>query len=105
MTRERTKELLENGVLKAWAEGGEVEWQDKNHVKLGYPEWHEAQSESPSFYSAHLQFRVKPKPREFWIATTDYGTIIAFTSREEMEEWKKRADPKFEVIHAIETNP
>ncbi len=64
MTRERTKELLP--VLEAWARGEVVEWRH-----TGFKEWRDSTHDAPksglNFDDPYLEWRVKPKAREWWV--------------------------------------
>ena len=61
MNRERTKELLP--VYKHFADGGDVQVRrtatNSNWCDNGDPSW-----------NPYYEYRIKSKPREFWICTT-----------------------------------
>lgn len=62
MTRERTKLLLDTGVLQAWAEGKEIQ------IKfIPNGQWVDFTGEEPHFPSTKFEWRVKPEPRRWWV--------------------------------------
>jgi len=72
MTRERAKELLP--IITAFAEGKDVQYRThRNDV------WSPATS--PNF-AEHLEWRVKPEPREFWVNVYSTGDYCAHDSAE-----------------------
>lgn len=69
MTRERTKELLP--VLQAWADGKEIQ----ASCQSANPVWETYQGRDPNFTPESWIWRVKPEPREFWIASFPDGSM------------------------------
>lgn len=61
MTREDTKKAIE--VMQAWVDGAEIEFFDSKWLAIADPVWN--WDKGP--------YRVKPKPREFWIHVSDDG--------------------------------
>jgi len=60
MNRERAIKLLP--VIRAFADGKEVEWRDNDL----YKEW-QTGAQEPTFDEPSNEWRIKPEPREFWI--------------------------------------
>lgn len=60
MTRERTKLL--GPVLKAWADGGEIQKRIS-----GLMRWEDFRGADPEFEDATYEWRIKPSPRKIWI--------------------------------------
>ena len=56
MDRERAKELLP--IIEAYAEGKVVQW------RADFDEWTDDDNFNPDL---HLDYRIKPEPREWWI--------------------------------------
>lgn len=65
MTREEALKLLP--VIQAFANGEEVQWMWRDDV------WRD--HENPEFGSA-VNWRIKPKPREVWVAYGDDGRLL-----------------------------
>lgn len=63
MTRERTKELLP--VLTAWSKGQDIQWTSVVNQGFG---WRDLLG-GANFADTLLSFRIKPKPREWWLAS------------------------------------
>lgn len=60
MNRERAKELLP--IIEAFANGEEVEYRWSE-----VPQWADCGEVGPGFED-EVEYRIKPKPREFWVA-------------------------------------
>ena len=60
MNREETKKAI--AVMQAWLDGEEIEYCYK---KASRPEWLDV--ETPTWDLDIKRYRVKPKPREFWV--------------------------------------
>lgn len=67
MTREQAKELLP--LIQAYADGAEVQY---NHGTESNPQWTDIKL--PVFTDYPSDYRIKPKPREFWLVQNTGGS-------------------------------
>ena len=63
MNRERAKELLP--IIQAFAEGKEIQFRLDEIIKSTWSDLHE--ETAFTFPADDYEYRIKPKPREFWI--------------------------------------
>ncbi len=70
MNKQETAEAIK--VMQAYVDGTEIE------CKTGMDEW--LSGVEPAWDFLHGQYRIKPKPREFWIDTvaTEHSHLKAF---------------------------
>lgn len=104
---EKTKDLLQRGIFQAIADGKELE----QRIKCGcdgreeFPysrEWHSWQHSITILFDDGWAVRVKPKPREFWIASCPkHGPIHKVFSNHP----PKSECEHCEITHVIEVNP
>ena len=66
MNREDAKELWP--IIKAFGDGEDVEWRS-----AGKDKW-DPKSEKSGFTQSPSHYRIKPKPREFWVSAFRYST-------------------------------
>ena len=84
MNRERCKELLP--IFEAFANGEDVEFRVPDDNVCGSDKWSSIPSTGMSLAS-HVEYRIKPKPREFWIiSTNNRGNYPHVLSLEEKEK-------------------
>ena len=78
MTREEAKKLLP--IIQAFAEGKTIQWRDlvkDTWVDESVPNW------NPS-----AEYRIKPEPREVWVAVTESGGIgHSFRTERSAKDW------------------
>ena len=76
MDRERAKELLP--VITAFAEGKDIEWRGCPSLRGSDDEWATMPTNPlliTTFPADDYEYRIKPKPREWWLDPTD-GEIL-----------------------------
>lgn len=96
MTRERAKELLP--LIQAYAEGKIVQ---AKLVNVERDTWDD--QATPYFESDNLAYRVKPEPREFYIAVNSDGRFCgAYAS---LSHAKVSHSPPTTLIHVREVLP
>ena len=66
MNREETKKAIE--VMQAYVDGAEIEWRCE-FSNSDYSDWESIDEPNWIHDGEHL-FRIKPKPREWWLNTT-----------------------------------
>ncbi len=65
MNREETQEAIK--VMQAYVDGAEIQWQGGITKK-----WRDFEDDDfPKWTWSHEAYRIKPKPREFWIKASD----------------------------------
>lgn len=104
MTRDRTKLLLDNGVLQAWADGKEIQVRDKTS---GFNTWHgfsPSEQTGADFENDNLEWRVKPEPRRWWVNIYDsgYSVGLVHNTKEQADQYGgKRERECIEVVEVI----
>ena len=88
MTREQAKELLP--IITAFAEGKEIQ------VRSGGGAW--VLAPDPNFSANHVEWRVKPEPREFELAVKRGDPEMVYSRGLE----SLRGDAKWEIIRVRE---
>ena len=94
MTREHAKQLLP--LIQAFAEG--------KIIQLKYPNGIWVDCGLPGFSASPTSYRIKPKPKEFWIVKTNDGHTVHYNAIK-AENWFKIISvnfPEAELIHTIE---
>ena len=88
MTPERAKELLP--VIEAFANGETVQFYDGETVQFyDGDEWCDVGKEgldAETLGDDGLKYRIKPKPREFWMNLYSDGCVIAYGTKEAAEQ-------------------
>ena len=69
MNKQQTHEAIL--IMKAYCDGAEIEFRHQNRT----PKWFD--NGSPGWDFENYEYRIKPKPREFWIDLTDNTFIEA----------------------------
>lgn len=77
MTPQRAKELLP--IIAAFAEGKTIQWLDDSEKPRLWRDFH---ASNISFEPELVTFRIKPKPREFWIVVWSDNSYTAYTCKQ-----------------------
>lgn len=91
--KEQTRERI--AVMQAWAEGEEIECCDRND------EWKPCLS--PAWNWVDFEYRVKPKPREWWLVLITGGLgDVACESEADAKRFVSVSSRPFEIVHVKE---
>jgi len=96
MNREDTRKAID--VMAAWLDGQEVEFRDTQHPfdsPLGC--W---QGPPGIWNFARYEYRIKPEPREFWLAT--HGQYFLTAGEKASGKWPETDDRWIHVREVIE---
>ena len=91
MTREDAKKLLP--IIEAYANGETVQIRKGNY-------W--GKNEYYTFAGSPDSYRIKPKPREFWVNEYTFGIGNTCYTSEHFADAARRGDKFIKTIHLIE---
>ena len=87
-----TTEMI--AVLQAFERGEVIEYRPKNSQRWG--------SAEPIWNFSQFDYRVKPKPREWWLNVYERGSAISHHSRAEADRNKAYVDKRIDCVHVRE---
>ena len=89
MDREKTKAAI--AVMQAYVDGEEIEYAKRDIPGVGTACSWDSHGYTPNFDWHNYDYRIKPKPREFWVRI-DHGIAMQISSdsdKQERDGWIK----------------
>lgn len=100
MNREETKQAI--SVLQAYVDGAEIECKDRRSQQGFENRWDQC---TPCEYliwnfETH-EYRIKPKPREFWITESGIGNATAHRIEQAAIDWSISKDSEIIKVREV----
>ncbi len=98
MNKEDTKKARD--VMTAFIDGAEIECCEngKSHDPKA---WKKHWGDTPCWNFADYTYRIKPKPREFWITQTGVGNATAHSSEQAAIDWSISEDEQLIKVREV----